>query len=246
MKKAIKTVGYSAVLTVLLASLGAAPALAGVAGSKHDLSITGVAAGGGNNGFISTDQTEICIFCHTPHSALKNDNIPLWNKTLSAVANYGSYTSPTFQGGANGVTGVTNASTGEGASVSNLCLSCHDGTIAFNSLANPSNARPTTTFAAGKDKMTGTALLGSAADALANDHPVNFTYNAALASTDGSLTSPVGDVVNRAGYGTVQLYGGKVQCASCHDPHTSADPTGKAFLRVTMDASKLCQVCHVK
>lgn len=241
MKKAIKTVGYSAVLTVLLASLGAAPALAAVAGSAHDLSVTGTGA----NGFKSTDQTEICIFCHTPHSALKNDNIPLWNKTLSAAATYGSYTSPTFQGGANGITsGATEATAG----VSNLCLSCHDGTVAFNSLANPSNARPTTTFAAGKDLMTGTALLGSGATALANDHPVNFTYDAALVAADGgaSLTTPVGNTVTRAGYGTVQLYGGKVQCASCHNPHTSEDPSGKAFLRVSMDASKLCQVCHTK
>lgn len=239
MNKAIKTVGYSAVLTVLLASLGAAPALAAVAGSAHDLSITGT----GVNGFKSTDQTEICIFCHTPHSALKNDNIPLWNKTLSAAATYGSYTSPTFQGGANGITsGATEATAG----VSNLCLSCHDGTVAFNSLANPSNARPTTTFAVGKTLMTGTALLGSGATALTNDHPVNFTYDATLATADGSLTAPVGNTVTRAGYGTVQLYGGMVQCASCHDPHTSQDPSGKAFLRVSMDASKLCQVCHTK
>jgi predicted CXXCH cytochrome family protein len=242
MKKAIKTVGYSAVLTVLLASLGAAPALAAVAGSAHDLSITGT----GVNGFRSTNQTEICIFCHTPHSALKNDNIPLWNKALSTEATYGSYTSPTFQGGANGVTGVTNAATGEGASVSNLCLSCHDGTVAFNSLANPSNARPTSTFLAGKDLMTGTALLGSGATALANDHPVNFSYAASIAGGDTSLTAPVVNTVTRAGYGSVQLYGGMVQCASCHDPHTSADPTNKAFLRVSMDASTLCQVCHTK
>lgn len=240
MKKAIKTVGYSAVLTVLLASLGAVPALAAVAGSAHDLSITGT----GPSGFKSSDQTEICIFCHTPHSAIKNDNIPLWNKTLSAATTYGSYTSPTFQGGANGLTGGPWDATTAG--VSNLCLSCHDGTMALNSLANPSNMRPTSTFPAGKDKITGTALLGSGATALTNDHPVNFTYDTALATADGSLTAPVGNTVTRAGYGTVQLYGNKVQCASCHDPHTSADPTGKAFLRVEMVASKLCLVCHTK
>lgn len=243
MKKAIKTVGYSAVLTVLLASLGAAPALAAVANSKHDLSVTSTSGGT----FKSTDQTEICIFCHTPHSALKNDNIPLWNKTLSAATTYGSYTSSTFNGGANGLTGGV-AWDETTAGVTNLCLSCHDGTMALNSLANPSNMRPTTTFAAGTDKITGAALLGSGATALANDHPVNFTYDAALVAADGglSLTTPVGNTVTRAGYGTVQLYGNKVQCASCHDPHTSADGTGKAFLRVTMDASKLCQVCHTK
>lgn len=241
MKKAIKTVGYSAVLTVLLASFGSAPALAAVAGSAHDLSITGTGA----SGFKSSDQTEICIFCHTPHSALKNADIPLWNKTLSAATTYGSYTSPTFQGGTNGITtGATEATAG----VSNLCLSCHDGTVAFNSLANPSNARPDSTFAAGKTLMTGTALLGAGATALANDHPVNFTYDATLATADGSLTTPSGSGLNTVtnAYGTVQLYSNKVQCASCHDPHTSADPTGKAFLRVSMDASKLCRVCHTK
>lgn len=240
MKKAIKTVGYSAVLTVLLASFGSAPALAAVAGSAHDLSISG--SNTAASGLRSSDQTEICIFCHTPHSALKNDNIPLWNHALSEAGTYGSYTSPTLNATTNGLlSGVTESD----AAVSNLCLSCHDGTIAFNNLANPSNARPTSTFA-GTGKMTGTALLGAGATALSNDHPVNFTYDATLASADGSLTVPGANSVTRAGYGTVTLYGGKVQCASCHDPHTSADPTGKAFLRVSMDASKLCQVCHTK
>lgn len=242
MKKAIKTVGYSAVLTVLLASFGSAPALAAVKGSAHDLSISG--SNTAASGLRSSDQTEICIFCHTPHSAIKNDNIPLWNKTLSPATTYGSYTSPTFQGGVNGLTG---AATEADAGVSNLCLSCHDGTLAFNSLANPSNARPTSTFA-GTGKMTGTALLGSGATALANDHPVNFTYDATLVAADGSLTTPSGLGLNTVTNtnGTVQLYGNKVQCASCHDPHTSADPSTKAFLRVSMDGSKLCLVCHTK
>ena len=34
-----------------------------------------------------------------------------------------------------------------------------------------------------------------------------------------------------------------VECASCHDPHTSANPT---FLRVSNAGSAVCLSCHVK
>ncbi|WP_216369794.1 cytochrome c3 family protein [Ramlibacter montanisoli] len=34
-----------------------------------------------------------------------------------------------------------------------------------------------------------------------------------------------------------------VECASCHDPHTKANPT---FLRISNDGSAVCLACHVK
>jgi len=71
---------------------------------------------------------------------------------------------------------------------------------------------------------------------LTNDHPVNFTYNDTLATNDGSLKAP-------ASLTGVKLYSNKVQCASCHDPHTS---TQGAFLRVSMTGSALCFACHTK
>jgi predicted CXXCH cytochrome family protein len=222
-------VGMSGFLFALLVMAGSSNAA--ITGSKHDLSTSG----GGT--IKSTDQTEICIFCHTPHDAIKNDNIPLWNHTLSSTATYGVYTSPTFDGSADiadlGGKDATNAA------VSNLCLSCHDGTVAVNSFNNPSNARPTTTFSGDGKIPTGATNLGATADALKNDHPVNFSYTAALATADGSLKAP-------ASLTGVKLYSNKVQCASCHDPHTSQDPSGKAFLRVSMNASSLCFACHSK
>ena len=42
---------------------------------------------------------------------------------------------------------------------------------------------------------------------------------------------------------TVPLFGGKVQCASCHDPHNN---TNEPFLTKTNDGSQLCFTCHAK
>ena len=210
---------------VLLASVNVVHA--SIASTKHNLSTTGTGA------VKSTDETEICIFCHTPHQAIKNSNIPLWNHDLSSTASYGVYTSPTFDGTAQDL-GGTNAGN---AAVSNLCLSCHDGTIAINSLNNPSNAtgaNPTMTgTGAGGVMPAGTSNIG--AD-LTDDHPVNFLYDTSLASTDGALHNPD----NLTG---VRLFNGYVQCASCHDPHESVNAT---FLRVDNAGSALCLKCHNK
>lgn len=220
----------------VLTGLFAGEALAAIANTKHNLSTTGAAnAAAIGQTIYSTDQTEICIFCHTPHAAIKNDSIPLWNHTLSTVATYTMYTSPTFDGAATmqNLGGVTAAN----ASASNLCLSCHDGTVAINSFANPSNQNPTTLMNGGVNQIpTGATNLGTN---LSNTHPVNFIYDAALATADGSLKDP-------ATLTGVRLYTGRVQCASCHDPHTSADPSGRSFLRVTMNQSGLCMACHNK
>lgn len=223
--------GVSGFLFGLLAMLACSAGAVGITGTKHDLSTSG----GGT--IKSTDQTEICVFCHTPHDALKNDNIPLWNHTLSTTATYGIYTSPTMNANMAGADlgGVTVAT----AAVSNLCLSCHDGSVAVNSMNNPSNTTPTTTMAGGIVSITGAANLGSATDALKNDHPVNFTYDATLVTADGGLKNPATLV-------GAKLYANKVQCASCHDVHSSADPSGKAFLRVSMTGSALCFACHSK
>lgn len=229
-KKTRSNAGLARFLPILLAAVSSGALAAGIADTKHNLSVTGPGT------IKSTDQTEICVFCHTPHDAIKNDNIPLWNHTLSSAASYGTYSSPTFDAtDAADIGGVT-AST---AAVSNLCLSCHDGTVAVNSMNNPSNARPTTTMAGGVNNITGSANLGSGATALKNDHPVNFTYDATLASTDGGLKAP-------SSLTGVKLFNNKVQCASCHDPHTSQDPSGMAFLRVSMSGSTLCLSCHSK
>jgi len=211
--------GVAAILA--LAAFAPAAHAQSVVGTPHDLSTN-----------LPTTQ-RVCVFCHTPHQpdAPFFDVDPLWNHTLSAVASYGVYDSTTFDGSA------TIADIGGGSTVSNLCLSCHDGTIGIGSLYNDPNdgtgGEETPTNVA--TLMTGNALVGTN---LTNDHPVNFTYDTGLATTDGELVDP-------AGSATVQalLFGGTVQCASCHDPH---DNTNTSFLVVSNAASALCLTCHIK
>ncbi|MEW5844144.1 MAG: cytochrome c3 family protein [Bacteroidota bacterium] len=132
---------------------------------------------------------------------------------------------------------------GGGTGVSNLCMSCHDGTVAVNSLDNKSSLGPPT-MGTGTE-LDATGKIAAARDAnmgivLSNDHPINFTYDAALATADGALTSPASASLVVAG---IPLYTGSLQCASCHNPHNNAQGT---FLRVSNAGSALCLKCHTK
>lgn len=217
-------------VVLVTASMAAAQT---VVGSKHDLS-----SAGPNLTYRSTNISEVCVFCHTPHqAAAANGQDPLWNHTLSATASYGVYASGTL----NAVpTDIGNAVAGS-ASTSSLCMSCHDGTVGVGSLYNnPNNP------AGGEFTPTNSAVMvagnANVGTDLTNDHPVNFTYNTALATADAGLVSPFSAIWVDAGM-TVPLYGGTVQCSSCHDPH---DPTNSPFLVKSNSASGLCVTCHTK
>jgi len=224
-----------AIGVVLAASAGAQT----VVGTDHDLSSTGPGA--------TTNVARVCVFCHTPHqAAAANGQDPLWNHTLSATASYGVYASSTLDATPIDVGGAVAGS----ASVTNLCLSCHDGTVSVASQYNPPNEAPINdnnaniVLTAGGNisvagLMTGNPNIGTD---LTNDHPVNFTYDAALATLDGGLVTPNSATSVDAG-GVVPLFGGTVQCASCHDPH---DDTNVPFMVASNVGSALCTTCHVK
>lgn len=210
-----------------------------VIGTKHDLSSAGPGA--------TTNVNRVCVFCHTPHQAIAaNGQDPLWNHTLSATAAYGVYGSTTLDATPTDLGGAVPGT----AAVSNLCLSCHDGTVSVAALYNPPNEAPINdnaaniTVTAGGNVTAGGLITGNPniGTDLTNDHPVNFTYDGALATADGELTTPVStsyvDAANE-----VPLFGGTVQCASCHDPH---DNVNVPFLVKSNVASALCTTCHVK
>jgi predicted CXXCH cytochrome family protein len=162
---------------------------------------------------------------------------PLWNKTLSATTTYGVYASTTLN--------ATPAEIGGGTGVSNLCMSCHDGTVAVNNLGNTSPVG-TPTMGSGTE-LDATGRIGSARPAnmgasLSNDHPINFTYNAALATADGDLAIPTSTMHVDAAH-NIPLYGGQMQCGSCHNPHNNANGS---FLRMSNAGSALCRTCHTK
>jgi predicted CXXCH cytochrome family protein len=207
---AVGTLALAASLAGL--ALLAPGAHAAVATTKHNLSASGPGT------YRATSESEICVFCHAPHNTLPSSQ--LWNRRLP-TSTYTPYTSSTRKS----IAGQPN-----GASL--LCLSCHDGTIALGEVLN--RATPIT--------MTGGALSGNAllGTNLSDDHPVSFTYDAALRATRGELADPATLVKPNK----VQLDAtGRMQCTSCHDPHDDAN--GK-FLVMANTASALCVACHQK
>ena len=86
-------------------------AVAGVAGTGHDLT------GGGT---FNSGSDELCVHCHTPHNS--TIAVPLWNHTLSSATNYTYYTSDTLDLGGTD----QDASLG----ITAMYMSCHDGTVA--------------------------------------------------------------------------------------------------------------------
>jgi nitrate reductase cytochrome c-type subunit len=117
-------------------------------------------------------------------------------------------------------------------SASNLCLSCHDGTVA------PGTNVPYTGL-----KMTGAMnsqdlFIGT----LQGIHPFNFKLP--LNCTNDNLLSSL--CSGSTGNAAVQLIGGNVQCNSCHNPHVQAiDPVAQNFLVMNNANSAMCLACHV-
>jgi len=232
---------------------------AGIDATKHNMSssnalssIRSTAQGAG----AGTD--EICVFCHTPHmNVTKGDVLPLWNHRLSSgVGSYTMYKSASFNGADNlagdsvslGAPSAPDDLVTGGMSVTNLCLSCHDGTQAVNAMFNPPNRVGTTnpTMVGGVDTIPGSSNAYLGTD-LQNDHPVNFTYTVSEAVSDETLRASSGGGVTYGG-ATVRLFNDTVQCASCHDPHKDyvAAPEFTPFLRVSISGSQLCLTCHNK
>jgi predicted CXXCH cytochrome family protein len=168
--------------------------------------------------------SEICIVCHTPHNANTSvADAPLWNHAVTN-STFQLYTSSTFNG---------STSIGQPDASSKLCLSCHDGSVALENFGTTTN---------GTHMISGINDLGTN---LGNDHPVSFTYDAALATADGGLFNPASTQSGLGGtIAQTMLIGGKMQCASCHDVHNSGGVNH--LLLKSNSASALCLTCHNK
>jgi predicted CXXCH cytochrome family protein len=162
---------------------------------------------------------EICKPCHTPHNA--TTTAPLWNHNLTTSA-FTLYSSATMT-----------ATMAQPAGVSKVCLSCHDGTVSLNAYGGG---------AGGGIMLTGNANVGTD---LSNDHPVSFTYDAALATADGELFNPVTQGALGGTIDTKMLNNHKLECSSCHDVHNTS-AVGDNLLLITTADSALCLQCHNK
>ena len=179
--------------------------------SQHNLSASSSAT------IRATTENDVCVFCHTVHGG--SPKIPLWNHGSSG-ATYTPYSSTT-----------TKATIGQPTGASKLCLSCHDGTVALglvHNRASPMQMRDTvTTLPAGKSNL---------GIDLSDDHPVSFTYDAALAAANGQLKDP-STLTDKVRLDKDH----QMQCTSCHDAHDNQ--FGK-FLVQKNDGSALCNNCH--
>ena len=187
---------------------------------------------------------EMCVVCHTPHHADTTvSQSPLWNHQVT-INTYTLYSSPTL-----------NATPAQPTSVSRLCLSCHDGTIALDSFGGSTG----TTF---MRLQTGRAVPLRIGTKLNSHHPVSIRYDSALATQDTKLYNP--EITQSGLGGTIShdmLNGGILECSSCHDVHV-ARGTGNCSdchnftypsfylntksLVKSNDASALCFTCHKK
>ena len=101
-----------------------ASAIGSIANTRHNLTITYNANGGGMD-FARNQYGAICVYCHTPHGANQQIQAPLWNRTVNP-GNYTIYDKPTTLMRPVGLPGPNSLT----------CLSCHDGTIAIDSILN--------------------------------------------------------------------------------------------------------------
>lgn len=248
------------VVLVLSLMLVGTAAFAAVSATKHNL--TG--GGGQSTRESGPGSITLCGFCHVPHGGATGATVPpLWGRRLAGTGTYTpSYL--VFGGTVAGSAGVTSV----GTSVKNppgsrslTCLSCHDGAwglgvltkngidapaVAFignvvtpGTATNAASRLDATKFATAYNPAIGGA--GANPD-LRNDHPVGVEYRGVAAGT-----TPGPGLIDRTGSAVISggrsypLFGATfdVECASCHDPHTTAQIK---FLRHPV--STLCQDCH--
>jgi len=212
----------------LLAGLLVEPSSAqheSVVGTLHNLSVSGPGE------IRSLSETEVCKFCHVPHNA--ESPVPLWGHALSGA----QYEVPEIHLGG----GVAPAPQPDGAS--RLCLSCHDGTVALGDITGEPRSIPM----AGGDRLRpgqpgylGTDLSGS--------HPVSFVVTDWIVDADGARSDmalrPLSAV---QADGDVALDGeGKMQCTTCHDPHSDRyyDPGRVPRFWVKSTVHEVCLTCH--
>jgi predicted CXXCH cytochrome family protein len=209
-----------------------------ISSTKHNLSTSAP----GTNAFRATAGTgadQVCVFCHTPHSADQSKG-PLWNRAAaSGAGGWTMYNSSTL----NMAAGVS-APLG----VSNACMSCHDGVTAFDVIVNaPGSGNYTAggadrgwTFNGGNDTLnSGIASFGND---LRSEHPISFQF-VGNTTADPDFNNPSGSKI-----GALPLYntGGSsnyTECGTCHNPHDH--PIG-TFLRISNAASQICTTCHIK
>ena len=237
---------------------GTYPAGSGVNGSPHDMY-------SGNQGtdylpVPADSKTRICIYCHAPHNTYKIagtgvgagpeapdaafDYLPLWNHELQTDIVYTMYDN----GPGEPLVGDKHSQAKEllqgvttPGSVSLLCLSCHDGSVAVNTYGNGS--QPTASQSLNGTKfISGQYVIGQD-KYLGNHHPISFNYDTVQAQDQEIRTSD--HLVVGSTSIADHLYNGNMECATCHSVHNTGN-AGESLLWRSDQNSEFCLTCHAK
>ncbi len=219
MRRTTTRYGPRLVALMSLGALVAVPVSAqdDVANTKHNMST--------RSGL--TDYGAVCVYCHTPHGG-QTQNAPLWNRNFPTgpFTMYNNAYSSTID------MTVDAAPTG----VSLACLSCHDGTVGLDVIINKPNTDTTLVGSGNTMPSNSGQRFANLGTDLRDDHPISILYSNAA---DVMFNAASGGKINNE----LPLYNGKVQCGTCHNPHTTLQA---AFLRKSNSGSQLCKTCHIK
>lgn len=225
--------------------LTAVAAYAVVSATKHNFTTTGPGA--------TMPGITVCQLCHIPHGgSTATSGLPIWART-----NPGANTFTVYNASGAGVNGFTLANTTVNmpGTFSLTCLSCHDGTLAINTITKntvnvtyaPINNTASVYVNAGNGRLTTafnatTGYRPNLLQDLRNDHPIGLQYRGTAATNAGLVNAANGAITN--GSYRYPLYGSpadRMECASCHDPHDS--PAGRQPMLRGLTV-QICQDCH--
>ncbi len=198
-----------------------------VASTLHNLSVSGPGE------VKSRTETEICKFCHIPHSVVVTE--PLWGHALSEVKQYKvaqiRWSKDT----------VAPAPQPNGSS--RLCLSCHDGTIALGKIAGEAR-----TPSMGGSQRLSPVRRGYLGTDLSGGHPISFEVpDDDPGRTDTGLDMGLKPRSAIVSDNQVRLdKDGKMQCTTCHDAHSDQhyQPGRVPHFWVKPTVSEVCLTCH--
>jgi predicted CXXCH cytochrome family protein len=184
------------------------------------------------------DYREVCVYCHTPHEGpnwVGAPQAPLFNRSRPNAA----YRMPEFSA----MRMLQDAAPSER---SRRCLSCHDGTIGLDAVTNLPNSYAGPAPANHMiDECEDCHSGGNPAGGLnwegvwlrpdmRNQHPFSVLYDPN--QRPGEFRPGIGNTV-----GGLPLFDGKVECATCHEPHSEQF---RFFLRSSNVGGALCLACH--